>query len=306
MDLMTALIYSRLFDRVMERLEFWLVTTAHLEDRLWFRDDDDFKVGMNLVAVLAASSQVLVLAFILMSNHVHFVLQGDYESCLQFITRFKKIYAQYFSTRYSSKELLRRNDVDLREIYVEDESLERAIAYVQMNSVAANICLNANEYLWGTGNCFFNPSPHSGVPLGNLSVRAKRSILRTHMRVPSGYLFLKEGYIAPISYVQYKFVESLFRTPRRMNYFLKNSSKARRLSESGENEIPTFKDQSIRASIPDLCRAFFHMTDAEELSDAQRGELLRQLKYRFSANVKQLARVSGMSSEKVSSLLDTF
>ena len=69
---------------------YWLVTTEHLEDRLWFRDEEDFKVGMNQVAVLAATSSVQIMAFILMSNHVHFVLGGTKDDATDFITTFKK------------------------------------------------------------------------------------------------------------------------------------------------------------------------------------------------------------------------
>lgn len=32
---------------------FWLVTTDHLTDRIWFKDDEDFKAAMNIVAVLS-------------------------------------------------------------------------------------------------------------------------------------------------------------------------------------------------------------------------------------------------------------
>lgn len=39
-------------------MTFFLVTTDHLETRLWFRDDEDFKSGMNLVAVTAYSAGV--------------------------------------------------------------------------------------------------------------------------------------------------------------------------------------------------------------------------------------------------------
>ena len=55
-------------------MTFFLITTDHLEDRLWFRDDEDFKTGMNYAATVAFLLGVNVLAFILMSNHVHFVL----------------------------------------------------------------------------------------------------------------------------------------------------------------------------------------------------------------------------------------
>ena len=55
----------------------YLLSTDHFEDSLWFRDEEDFKVAMNYVAIQAVCSpDVVVLAFILMSNHVHFVLLG--------------------------------------------------------------------------------------------------------------------------------------------------------------------------------------------------------------------------------------
>ena len=65
-------------DRISESMKkYYLITTEHLEDKLWFREEEDFVVGMNYVALQALlSPEVLVLAFILMSNHVHFVLYG--------------------------------------------------------------------------------------------------------------------------------------------------------------------------------------------------------------------------------------
>ena len=56
---------------------FYLVSTSHLEDKIWFQDEQDFIAGMNLVAVAAVVCGVTVLDFILMSNHVHFVVLGS-------------------------------------------------------------------------------------------------------------------------------------------------------------------------------------------------------------------------------------
>ena len=55
--------------------KYYLVTTEHLKEGLWFRDENDFRAGMNFVAIQAYQSKVTVLAFILMSNHLHFVVQ---------------------------------------------------------------------------------------------------------------------------------------------------------------------------------------------------------------------------------------
>ena len=137
--------------------KYWLVTTDHLEDRLWFREEEDFRVGMNFVAIQAHGGKVKVLAFILMSNHVHFVLKGRWEDVQAFINGLKHRYSIYLREKYGIKEFLRGNNVDLRPVSLDNEEMERTVAYVHMNSVAANICAHPSQYPWGTGSVFFNP-----------------------------------------------------------------------------------------------------------------------------------------------------
>lgn len=146
---------------------FFLLSTDHLVDRLWFRDDEDFRVAMNYVAIAAFLSGILVLSFILMSNHVHFVVGGNREKVLLFINKFKQLYAAHYRRKYGVCELLRRNGVDFREVRDDDESLERAIAYVMMNSVAANICLEPSGYPWGSGSTLFTNQAVPGQSFAN-------------------------------------------------------------------------------------------------------------------------------------------
>ena len=160
---------------IEEMRKYYLVTTDHLETALWFREDGDFVVGMNHVAVQAAlRPEVLVLAFILMSNHVHFVLYATEKEARAFVEAIKSRYSQYLFRKYGIRELLRRNHVDVRLIDADNdaEALERAIAYVQMNCVEARICAHPSQYRWGTGNVFFCPKSGSisGKPIGSPAV----------------------------------------------------------------------------------------------------------------------------------------
>ena len=68
--------------------------------------------------------------------------------------------------------------------------------------------------------------------------------------------------------------------------------------------MPSFKDQLVLAAIPDLCRSLFQKQAFEELTDEQKSEILRQLRYRFSSNVHQLARVTGITYDATARLLD--
>jgi len=221
-------------------------------DRLWFRDDEDFRVAMNYVAIAAFLSGILVLSFILMSNHVHFVVSGNREKVLLFM----------------------------------------------------NICLEPSGYPWGSGSTLFTNQAVAGQSLGELSRRAQIRLLKSNVKLPGTYRITPEGYVSPSSYIPVRGVEALFRTPKRLGFFLRTSSKARLRVEG--KAVPSFRDQIISAACTDLCKSLFRAEGIQELSQEQKAELLRQLGHRFSADLKQLCRVTGLPYEEAAKLLDSF
>ncbi len=326
--------------------KYYLVTTKHLEDALWFRDDADFATGMNHVAIQAAvTPTVVVLAFILMSNHVHFILYGTENDVATFANRFKGRYSQYLTVRYGIKEFLRRNRLDIKEIPKDEtEALERALSYVQMNCVAANICLYPGQYPWGTGNAFFRAAGHGGLTiagresltiaghegltgkfrktpvimsglrkgirprlrLGELSGRERVRLMHSEAAsvLPDEWLLSDEGFVLPECYVGVEQVEGIFRSPRRMQYFLGSSSKARKRLEAEDEKLPAFRDQVILTALPDLLQSLFQKPAFSALSKTEQAEALRQIRYRFSAGVHQAARVCGLSYADAAQLLE--
>lgn len=284
---------------------FYLVTTDHLSDKIWFRDKADFKVGMNAVPIVALATGVKVVAFILMSNHVHFLLFCSYDDARRFIAEYKGFYSRYMRRKYGIREMLRGNKEDVREIEMQKDSVEWVIAYIHMNCVAANICLQPSDYPWGTGRSFFRFESAKGTRLDNLSKRARSKLMHSEKDLPGYLLVGEDGYIIPDSYVDVKFVETLFRTPKRMQFFQVNSSKAKRRLNDVNAELPSFPDQLIAAAVVSLCQTLFQKRSVQELSQAQLTELLRQLRFRFSSHAEQLARVVGLTYGKVVSLLDS-
>ena len=103
---------------------YWLVTTEHLKKGLWFRDDEDYRVGMNYVAIVAFVYKVMVLAFVLMSNHVHFVLYCTEEEARAFINEFKADCSRHLALKYGVRDLLRRNRVVIERITMDSRPRE--------------------------------------------------------------------------------------------------------------------------------------------------------------------------------------
>lgn len=285
--------------------KIYLLSTEHLENGLWFRDDEDFKVAMIYIAIEALQHpKGFVLAFILMSNHVHFVLKGKQEEVIAFINRFKHRYSIYYRRKYGVKEFLRGNEVDVKDIPYDDEGAERAIAYVLMNCVAAGICTHPSQYPWGTGGLYFCPAATSGMLFKSFSSRALKRLLHSKFNIfPEDWSLGPDGYILPSAYVDVKAVEALFRTPQRMNYFLQNSSKAKKRLEMDEN-LPAFRDQTILAALSDLCMSLFQKKSFQHLAADEKSEFARQIRFRFSADPTQIARVCRISYAEAARLLD--
>lgn len=285
----------------------YLLSTDHLEKVLWFRDKEDFKVAMNYIATIAATRQaVAVLAFILMSNHVHFVLQGRREDIVAFLNEFKRCYSIYYRNKYGVAEFLKGNGVHIEQVTSLEEAIEKAIAYVIDNPVAANICAHPCQYPWGTGNLYFNPQIRTGGIIGALSERARLKTLHSKCdKVPADWVLDPDGYISPVNYVRIDTVESIFKTPKRMDFFIRNSSKAKRVFESGCG-LPSFQDQTVLIGIPDLIRSMFQKLRITDLSQKELSELAKQLQFRYNSDATQIARVCGVSYEDAAKLLDKF
>ena len=259
---------------------------------------------MNLIAVAVFVCGIRVLDFILMSNHVHFVVYATREEAKQFIDYFKLLYSKYFRKRYGVAKFLRGNASDIL-ILDGEESVERAIAYVEMNCVAANICVHPSQYPWGCGSVFYSQNKNvSKNLLENMSQRAQIRLTHSKVKLPSDYRITAGGFIDPSSYIPVSFVEKLFKTPKRFQYFLSSSSKAK--SRLSEDAMPSFRDQVILSGISDLLNTLFRKSSLSELIDREKAELLKQLRYRFSADIAQLSRITGIPYMEACCLIESY
>lgn len=285
-------------------MAYYFLSSSHLEDNIWFKDDEDYATGMNYFAIASHRTGVKVMVFVLMSNHVHFMLMcPDGEIAISFYTLFKNLYSRHMHRKYGTRRFLRDNKIDCQLILPSDEHLEKVIAYILMNPVAANICLYPNGYRWGCGNCFFSDVRQKGKAVKAMSIRRLKCILHTELPLGTKWEIGDDGFILPESFVRKDLVERIFRTPRRMYVFLRNSSKARLVLESQPALLPSFRDQSIQAVALDIASSLFRKDSLEELSETQMERLVFETKRRCSADIGQLARVLSLPPEKIAEIL---
>ena len=279
-------------------MNYYFVSTDHFEDKDWFLDEEDFKAGMNLVAVVKSVTGMAILAFVLMSNHLHFIFKASRPQAVSvFIDHYKQVYAMYVRKKYEKKEFLRRNRVDIQELPIEGERLERTIAYTLMNPVAARICATPDAWRWGSGGCYFNRAPLAGKPISALSQRYCKRMFHTNATLDPFMIVSDDCLILPQTYVETEAVEKRFRTPARFSYFLNTSSAAKNKPEQVRSVF--FRDQTVRAAIPEINEQLF---GTQQLDEGQIARLAKELKKRFHSDARQLARVLGLRPEAAAEL----
>ena len=123
-----------------------------------FFEDRDYLYFLNIVANHAAALSVDVLAYCLMPNHFHLILQGHQEHS---ISRFMQIlngrYAQYIHGR-----LVRQGRFWQTRFYscvLSNPHLVAALRYVELNPVRANIVDHAASYAWSSARIHAGQAP---------------------------------------------------------------------------------------------------------------------------------------------------
>jgi REP element-mobilizing transposase RayT len=123
------------------------VTFRGIERREIFRDDIDREAFLARLDRLALLMRVIILAWVLMPNHVHLVIGTEIGVLSRFMARLNTSYALYFNRRHGRSGYVFQNRFWSRPI---DDDPEMVIEYVHFNPVRAGMVTadGLPEYPW--------------------------------------------------------------------------------------------------------------------------------------------------------------
>ena len=138
------------------------VTAHSIDESVLFRDAADRVAFLNLLARVCDHYGVSCLAWCLMTNHYHLVLQTENPNLGRAMQYLNSHFAQASNRRHA-----RRGPVFLRRYHpsiIESESyLLQAIRYVLLNPVKAGIVRSPGEWRWSSFRFMFDSKLALGV-----------------------------------------------------------------------------------------------------------------------------------------------
>lgn len=268
-----------------------------------FEDKQAFVSGMNIVAFCSIKCNITILAFCLMDNHVHFILYGTLEECMQFRDRFTHQYAIWYSNRYLKK---RTEDLDFDiKVMEEEKYVLTSVAYVLRNSIAAGYAFCSEDYPWSSGGLYFRiPQKMEAMAdrwkrISEIPARDRRRILQTHTVLPDDWKMTPEGFIWPGNYVGYRMVEKMFRTSRSFTYFMGRSNEEEINRSLNIHESISIPDTELREKAMIHCVKMFHTSNLRRLDAQSRIHLAKILRKEYRCSAKQIARIIHLDTKYI-------
>lgn len=277
--------------------KYWHVCTEGLKQGVIFKERKDFVFGMNGIPVCALKHRILVLAFCLMDNHVHFIVAGEEQDCRKFV----------FSYRRRLSVLADMEGVDVCIKAIGDmEYLRMAIGYVLRNPMDAGGKELPFYYEWGSGALYFRGDVSvpfrswNSQSVADMGPKKMRVLLKSNFILPDYYMVSPEGVVLPENYVRADIVERVFGLPVRFIYsVLRNDAVEMELAGEVLRKV-RYTDSELAGSVIGLCRQKFRAESPESLAMEDRCRLAGLLRKRYGIGVKQISRLTGVNPELLS------
>ena len=186
-----------------------------------FRSREDFIRGINCLCLGGYKTGSILLAYALMSNHVHIIVRTDDPETL--MIKFRYAYNKYFNAKYGRTGKLGEDNffkIELIGLY----HLLTAIAYVLRNPVHHGICATPFGYEFSSIRGIFRKEFGWKTSESTLARKSAHRFLPSRSVLPENYRMNDEGMILPETVIDALDVEHQFSTARSFLYYMNRLS----------------------------------------------------------------------------------
>lgn len=275
-----------------------------LQKAIICRDDEDYDVLVKYIFLCALSKNVIVVTYVVVSNHLHVILLADNgAAALAFGDEVRRRYSMWFTHKYHERKLYHKRCVDVQ-LLDNDYYLRNAIAYVFRN--ALDNSSNIEDYPWSGYRAVFSNGKCNvwTRPASSLSKRERETLFHTNDPLKgTQWLINTDGCLEPASTCDYHYIEAVF-----------NNSQAFLMKAIGTVNCAQMELQLIDAPRTRMLDVDFfkHITmlsqrwfsrSVSELSLEQKTRLIPYVYRTTSTSIPQLARGFSLERDKVSEIV---
>lgn len=282
---------------------FFHYCSLPFEDALLYEDDKQLGIILNFIAVaLMFVPNCRLLAFAVMSNHLHFVVEGERPYCDVFIGKLTELLDNFY--RYNGKARLSGHIV-FEAVPIDSLRMLRGeIIYTIRNPFVVRTDVNVFACPSTSGHLYFNPFlKREGVPASTLRGRALRDFLHTRNVIAlTDRFYVKDGIAQPWSFVDYERAMSFFPSARDFVLWTVKNVEGQVEIANRHGESVSLADQEVLSLAYRLCSEQYGDIKLSKLGITERMRLGLKMKNEYRVSNGQIARTLGLSLSDVNAM----
>lgn len=293
----------------MGKPHFYHYATDGLKDDVLFGSVTEFIAGMNRIAIclcrLGPVHPVQVICFVLMDNHVHFILYGLEEDCDLFMNTYKQateLWLSHHGKINAAGKIWRIGHW----LIADKERLRSTIAYIHRNPTAAGMAFSPEGYRWSSASLMFSDSDwikQFGKRIGDLSFNARKRLFNSKTALPDEWILLPDGLIWSGCYIDWSIMERQFNSVQDYRFHLNKRVEDDINPEMRSSSI-SLPDGEIAARYKALAERLFGTRKTGDLTVQQRVSLARILRKETGTTIKQIARIVRLKYHELEPILN--
>lgn len=295
--------FKTLPDGSYRRLYPFHVCLQGVSNAILCRDDEDLDAFVKYILLCAWRMNVLVVAYIVMSNHLHVViLAPDQFTANSYANELKRINSMYFTYKYGRSKTLK--NIDSSAPYLDTIGyLRNSIAYTFKNALDTGC--KVDQYPWSSYKAMFQTEPAKDLwSVSRLSTRDVERIFHTNMDISRiGWKIDNNGRVDPASACVVSYAEEAFNND--LSYFWKVLGMVN-VSEMDAKLIDMprqrINDQDFFKMLSDTSERWFNKS-VDELSQDKKIRLVSYVYHSVKTSPSQIARGLGLDIALVERLL---
>lgn len=269
---------------------FCQVNTSHTETELIVVDEEDTGTMVSLIGYFALLLKVTVLAYHVMSTHLHVLYAASEEKAMNHMNSVLEQYGKYvwkkrgsFNVKKLAPKAFPINDL---------QQLRNETAYVIRNGFVARLDVQPFGILGGSGFLYYNEliPMMASRPFDELKLSEKRAILHMWDVQDLPDLRVMGKMVDPSCFVDYKLVEALYPNARKFVMSTMKNVEGQVAVAMSRGERPVLMDEELYAEIYRRCRQEHGLDGPSLLTVEQKKTMALELKREYSSANSQIAR----------------
>ena len=254
--------------------------------------EEDFKMAMTALAIATVLfKKVRIITFELMSNHIHLILNGKAEDCMELFERLKA----------RLRRVLKRNErvIDWSMFQAEIlpitslDALRNEIIYVNRNAFVASPHFTPFSYPWGGGCAYFSPILRL-LPAETLREsgfnKARELAHFREIRMIEDLKFYGDVVYIP-SFCRTDIGESMFRDARSyFNSLTRNAEAFSQIAQRMKDSVFLTDDEMYAVAVKHA-ESSFGSRQLGLLDPEQKIQLCKELHFKYNASNQQIRRL---------------